>query len=220
MRGFSSNIRRVRRAGAAESPTWHATSGADPGGDRLAFEKSSSGGPSQPNPRGREEVLIVPPSRRGSCFNPRPMGAAHGESQKHGHDDHGHHDFDSSPAKELSPGEPRSPSWLPILGACLFLVGGVYFLVGQTSASTVGSASASATPSAKVAPAPSAKAPPKPAASAPARPRPPLPRGLLSGAPGAGGPLAPPPGLARPPEAGTAAPGAPTAAPVAPRGAR
>lgn len=75
----------------------------------------------------------------------------HGHGDAHGHADHGHDDFDPTPARNLSEGEPQSPSWLPILGAGLFLVGGVYFLSGQSDAAP-GAASASASVSAAAKP--------------------------------------------------------------------
>lgn len=36
----------------------------------------------------------------------------------HAHDDHG---FDGEPAKELGPGEPMTPGWVPALGGALFV---------------------------------------------------------------------------------------------------
>jgi hypothetical protein len=89
------------------------------------------------------------------------MAAGHG----HDHDaaaHDAHDDFDPEPAKELGPGEPRSPAWLPLLGACLFLAGGVYFLTSGNEAK------AGAAPSASAAPA-------KPAVAPPAPPPPPAP---------------------------------------------
>lgn len=75
------------------------------------------------------------------------MGA-HAASDHGAHD--AHDDFDPEPASELSPGEPRTPSWVPLLGACLFLVGGVYFFAsGAEPGSQPGvapTASASAAP--------------------------------------------------------------------------
>lgn len=53
---------------------------------------------------------------------------AHGASA-HGHDAHDH--FDGEPAKELSPGEPRTPSWLPALGLALFSVAALWLLTGN-----------------------------------------------------------------------------------------
>lgn len=39
------------------------------------------------------------------------------EGAAHAHDDHG---FDGEPAKELGPGEPMTPGWVPALGGALF----------------------------------------------------------------------------------------------------
>jgi hypothetical protein len=52
---------------------------------------------------------------------------AHGASA-HAHDDHDA--FDGEPAKELSPGEPRSPAWLPAVGLAFFSCVAVYALAG------------------------------------------------------------------------------------------
>lgn len=88
------------------------------------------------------------------------------DSHDHGHsgDDHAHahaHDeFDPEPAKELGADEPQTAGWLPIVGAGLFLIGGVVFLVKQSDAAP-GAASASASAPAKVASAaPNPNAPP------------------------------------------------------------
>ncbi|MFT3773472.1 MAG: hypothetical protein QM820_49480 [Minicystis sp.] len=58
------------------------------------------------------------------------MSSAHDAhaAPAHAHDDHDA--FDGEPAKELSPGEPRSPSWLPAVGLVLFSLAGVYMLSG------------------------------------------------------------------------------------------
>jgi hypothetical protein len=72
---------------------------------------------------------------------------AHGSSHDHGHD------FDPMPANELAPGEPHTPSWVPILGACLFLVGGTWFLVGQADDASNGGKHAHAHGEQPVAPA-------------------------------------------------------------------
>lgn len=74
------------------------------------------------------------------------MAASDHHDDHDAHEAHGHDDFDPEPARELSPGEPRTPSWVPLLGAVLFLVGGVYFFASgaDADAQTAGSASASA----------------------------------------------------------------------------
>jgi hypothetical protein len=88
--------------------------------------------------------------------------AAHGhDSAAHAHD--AHDDFDPEPATELSPGEPKSPSWLPLLGVGLFLAGGIWFLARGGDEKNGAAPSASASVSAAAAP---VKAPP----ATPARP--------------------------------------------------
>jgi hypothetical protein len=82
--------------------------------------------------------------------NAHDHGKDHGTNgghDAHGHDAHGHHAhghdaheaFDPMPTNELSPGEPRSPAWMPVLGLGLFLVGGTWFLASQGGAPTGGS---------------------------------------------------------------------------------
>jgi hypothetical protein len=77
--------------------------------------------------------------------------SAHGATKKDqdphkgGHADHSHdhhEDFDPEPAQALSPGEPRTPSWLPVLGGGLFLLGAIWFLASGPSADAAASASA------------------------------------------------------------------------------
>jgi hypothetical protein len=62
------------------------------------------------------------------------MSDSHGHASAHAHGSaHDHaHDFDPMPTDELAAGEPRTPEWLPILGACLFLVGGTWFLASSS----------------------------------------------------------------------------------------
>ena len=94
------------------------------------------------------------------------MGAhGHDKDHDHGADAHAHDDFDPQPATELSPGEPRSPAWLPVLGAGLFLVGGIYFFASPAASGAAGAGSASASASASAAAVPSvavAPGPPRP----------------------------------------------------------
>jgi hypothetical protein len=92
---------------------------------------------------------------------------AHGASA-HGHDDHDH--FDGEPAKELSPGEPRTPSWLPALGLALFAAASVWLLSGND-------APAEGQPAAEPAKAAAAEPAPAPA---------PAPRGTAAAAMGRG----------------------------------
>lgn len=86
------------------------------------------------------------------------MGASHDH-----HDDDGSahaHDFDGEPVQELAAGEPRTPSWVPMLGLGLFLVAGIYGLRAMGSGEAAGAApGASASASAAVAPPPPAAAP-------------------------------------------------------------
>jgi hypothetical protein len=58
---------------------------------------------------------------------------AHGAEHDAGshHDDHAH-DFDPEPVRTLPDDEPRTPSWVPLLGAAIFLVGGTWFLMGSS----------------------------------------------------------------------------------------
>jgi hypothetical protein len=60
------------------------------------------------------------------------MSAAHDGHADHdaGHHDASHHDhFDNDPVTELPADEPRTPSWIPILGLTLFFLAGTAFLV-------------------------------------------------------------------------------------------
>ena len=88
------------------------------------------------------------------------------DSHDHGHsaDDHSHahahDDFDPEPATELGPDEPRTAGWLPVVGAGLFLIGGVVFLVRQSDAAPSGASASASASAAKVTNAPSPKAPP------------------------------------------------------------
>jgi hypothetical protein len=68
----------------------------------------------------------------------RAMSTSHAAGPLHGHDD-----FDPEPTNELSPGEPRTPLWLSGLGAALFLLAAVYFLLpDKDAAPAVGAAAA------------------------------------------------------------------------------
>lgn len=46
------------------------------------------------------------------------------------------HDFDGEPATELSPDEPRTPGWLPLVGAAVFTIVAVYFLARPSAPAT------------------------------------------------------------------------------------
>lgn len=72
---------------------------------------------------------------------------SHGHDTDHEHDDaaeaHDDHGFDGEPARELSPGEPMTPLWMPVVGAVLFVLVAVYFLAtsdAKASSETGGSA--------------------------------------------------------------------------------
>jgi hypothetical protein len=61
--------------------------------------------------------------------DPSDHGAGHGA-----HDAaHAHDEFDPEPTQELSPGEPRTPLWLPVLGVFLFVVGAIVFLTSSSA---------------------------------------------------------------------------------------
>ena len=85
---------------------------------------------------------------------------AHGGSSD-AHAAHAHDAYDGEPATALSPGEPRTPGWLPLLGLALFVSAGVYFLVGGDS--PAGATQAPLAPMDLAAPPP----PPPPAAPRP-----------------------------------------------------
>jgi hypothetical protein len=54
------------------------------------------------------------------------------DGHEHDHDDaadaHHDHDFDGEPVKELAPDEPRTPGWVPLVGAAVFVLGAVFLL--------------------------------------------------------------------------------------------
>jgi hypothetical protein len=83
----------------------------------------------------------------------------------HAHDDHDA--FDGEPAKELSPGEPETPGWLPLVGLVLFMALAVALLAsgGGDQASVAIAAKPAEAPAA--APQPQAQAQPAPAAPDP-----------------------------------------------------
>lgn len=68
------------------------------------------------------------------------------------HADHHHEAFDAEPATELSPGEPESPLWLPVLGLAFFAAVGVWWSLGDDEASAAGASGATASAAASVAP--------------------------------------------------------------------
>lgn len=57
------------------------------------------------------------------------MSDAHDAHAADAHGADAHHDFDAEPAQELSPGEPRTPGWVPALGFALFACAGIAFLL-------------------------------------------------------------------------------------------
>jgi len=84
------------------------------------------------------------------------------------------HAFDDEPVHALSPDEPRTPNWVPALGAALFVAVGVWFLVTAKGDDATAGAAASASASAYVtasAPANAAPAPPATNAARAAQPR-------------------------------------------------
>lgn len=101
------------------------------------------------------------------------MSAAHDAHADHdaGHHDASHHDhFDNEPIQELPADEPRTPSWIPILGLALFFVAGTAWLL-------MGPSDDKDKPNAEGAPVAAAAAPqpppaPQPAAQPQARPTP------------------------------------------------
>jgi hypothetical protein len=80
---------------------------------------------------------------------------AHGDASAaaHGHDDHG---FDGEPAREAPPDEPRTPGWLPALGAALFVCAGVYLLVSAKDEPAAQAATPQTAHAAEAQPAPAA----------------------------------------------------------------
>ena len=76
---------------------------------------------------------------------------AHG----HAHDDHDEHDeAHDDHHEEAPPPEPETPFWLTALGAVIFLVGGIAFLVANADPPKVDGANGAASAAAAKAPAP------------------------------------------------------------------
>ena len=76
------------------------------------------------------------------------------------------------PDTELDPDEPQTPSWMPLLGGVLFLVGGLLFVGFGTDGKTTEQLQEEATKAAEAAAAAAAPPPPPtppPAAQAPKR---------------------------------------------------
>lgn len=72
-------------------------------------------------------------------------------SEGHDHDDdaaeaHDDHAFDGEPARELGPGEPQTPAWIPAVGAALFVAAGIFFLVERKDADAAPPPAATAAP--------------------------------------------------------------------------
>jgi hypothetical protein len=86
----------------------------------------------------------------------------HDHADAHGAEAHAH-DFDAEPARELSAGEPRTPGWVPALGAALFLIAGVAWMA-TGDADGADSAAASKPPVVTQAQAPAEPRPTTPAA--------------------------------------------------------
>ncbi len=100
------------------------------------------------------------------------------------HDTHAHVDGDDLPNHGPVLEEPRSPMWLPFLGAALLGVALVWWLSTpndseeRATAAAAASASASASEAAPAEAAPQAAPPPQPQAAPPPRPAPPVPSGF------------------------------------------
>jgi hypothetical protein len=78
------------------------------------------------------------------------------------------HDFDGEPATQLPADEPRTPSWVPLLGLALFVVVGAALLVRQAGPVRAPEQQAAAAPMQPAAQAaPPAAAPPRPAVAGP-----------------------------------------------------
>ena len=70
---------------------------------------------------------------------------AHHDPSHDDHDGAAHaHDFDGEPAKELPLDEPRTPGWIPLLGAALFLAAAMWMLVRSNESSASEGADADA----------------------------------------------------------------------------
>jgi pyruvate dehydrogenase E2 component (dihydrolipoamide acetyltransferase) len=106
--------------------------------------------------------------------------SAHSASHDHSADDHAagdhedHDDHDDHDVEAIPP-EPESPAWLPLLGAALFLLALLGFLLANTEETEPASAAATAEAAAAPAPTPEPAAAPAAAAASP-RPRPMIPR--------------------------------------------
>jgi hypothetical protein len=83
-----------------------------------------------------------------------------------GHDEHA---FEGEPVAALAADEPRTPGWLPALGAALFVAAAVWFLAISKGDDAAAAAVASASASAPVAEVTAQPAPPPPAPPSPAR---------------------------------------------------
>src|SRR5580700_435058 len=72
------------------------------------------------------------------------MSTAHDSHDAAAHDPGAHdaHTFDGEPARELAPGEPPTPAWIPALGAALFLAGGLTFIATASESNPAGGAPA------------------------------------------------------------------------------
>jgi hypothetical protein len=77
-------------------------------------------------------------------------------SPAHGPDTHDDHAFTGEPVQVLSPDEPRTPGWIPLLGLALFTAAAIAFLSSGSSADAPreGAAPAAAPPTAADTPRP------------------------------------------------------------------
>jgi hypothetical protein len=70
-----------------------------------------------------------------------------------GHSEHDHEVFDAQPATELSPGEPETPLWVPVVGLTFFVLVGIWWSLGDDEETTGAAPTATASAVAKAPPA-------------------------------------------------------------------
>lgn len=80
------------------------------------------------------------------------MSDAHEKDHDGAADAHHDHDFDGEPARTLGPDEAPTPGWVSGVGAAVFALAGVYFLVGGSEPAAPGKSA----PAAQAAPPPAA----------------------------------------------------------------
>jgi hypothetical protein len=98
----------------------------------------------------------------------------------HGPDTHDDHAFTGEPVQVLSPDEPRTPGWIPLLGVAVFTTAAIAFLSSGSAAEAPKEGASPASPNAMA----DTPRPPPPTGAAQMRPQPrPLPP--VGAAPGA-----------------------------------